>query len=221
MLIGISGMISSGKSTLSQKLNEHYKSSMILEEYDENNVVFNTFLKWLYEKQPNLTMGFQTYVVENHTTKLHDLFNTFRHLNKDFIKDHIFLDRFSIEHYIFAHVNLKSKGLSYLNGYDALFEFLITKEETPDLAIYLDMSYETFEKRLFSRGREVETNNYFQNKSYFENLFNVYKDLFIKQANKYNLNYVIIDTNNLTEEEVLKKAISIIDNFDLSKVSRK
>ncbi|WXA52148.1 deoxynucleoside kinase [Mycoplasmopsis cynos] len=221
MLIGISGMISSGKSTLSQKLNEHYKSSMILEEYDENNVVFNTFLKWLYEKQPNLTMGFQTYVVENHTTKLHDLFNTFRHLNKDFIKDHIFLDRFSIEHYIFAHVNLKSKGLSYLNGYDALFEFLITKEETPDLAIYLDMSYESFEKRLFSRGREVETNNYFQNKSYFKNLFNVYKDLFIKQANKYNLNYVIIDTNNLTEEEVLKKAISIIDNFDLSKVCRK
>ncbi|MCU9932500.1 deoxynucleoside kinase [Mycoplasmopsis cynos] len=45
MLIGISGMISSGKSTLSQKLNEHYKSSMILEEYDENNVVFNTFFK--------------------------------------------------------------------------------------------------------------------------------------------------------------------------------
>ncbi|WP_322908834.1 deoxynucleoside kinase [Mycoplasmopsis felis] len=221
MLIGISGMISSGKSTLSQKLNEHYKSSMILEEYDENNVVFNTFLKWFYEKQPNLTMGFQTYVVENHTTKLHDLFNTFRNLNKDFAKDHIFLDRFSIEHYIFAHVNLKPKGLNYLNGYDALFEFLITKEETPDLAIYLDMSYETFEKRLFSRGREVETNNYFQNKSYFENLFNVYKDLFIKQANKYNLNYVIIDTNNLTEEEVFKKAISIIDNFDLSKVSRK
>ncbi|MCU9932502.1 hypothetical protein NWQ33_00735 [Mycoplasmopsis cynos] len=60
-------------------------------------------------------------------------------------------------------------------------------------------------KVIFKREREVETNNYFQNKSYFENLFNVYKDLFIKQTNKYNLNYVIIDTNNLTKEEVLKK----------------
>ncbi|SYV97290.1 Deoxyguanosine kinase, partial [Mycoplasmopsis edwardii] len=46
MLIGISGMISSGKSTLTKKLHEHFNSSLMLEEYEENNVVFNTFLKW-------------------------------------------------------------------------------------------------------------------------------------------------------------------------------
>ncbi|WP_117275254.1 deoxynucleoside kinase [Mycoplasmopsis edwardii] len=221
MLIGISGMISSGKSTLTKKLHEHFNSSLMLEEYEENNVVFNTFLKWLYQKQPNLTMGFQTYVVENHTTKLAEIIQKFKDLGKDFKKDHIFLDRFSIEHYIFANVNLQAKGKSYLDGYDALFEHLITKEETPDLAIYLDMSYETFEKRLFERGRAVEIDNYQLNKPYFEQLYALYKTLFEKQAAKYNLNYVVINTNSLNEEQVFQKALEIINNFDLSKVNRK
>ncbi|EIE41634.1 deoxyguanosine kinase [Mycoplasmopsis canis UFG1] len=220
MLIGISGMISSGKSTLTKKLHNHYKTSLMLEEYEENNVVFNQFLEWLYEKQPNLTMGFQTYVVENHTTKLNEIIKKFKELNKNFKEDHIFLDRFSIEHYIFANVNLRPKGESYLKGYDALFEHLITKEETPDLAIYLNMSYETFEKRLFERGRAVEIDNYQLNKSYFETLYNLYKELFEKQAKKYDLNYVIINTDNLNEEQVFEKAKEIIDTFDRNKVDR-
>ncbi|MGZ9762986.1 deoxynucleoside kinase [Mycoplasma sp. 5912] len=221
MVIGISGMISSGKSTLSKKLNEHYKTSVILDEFDKDDIVFNTFLKWLYEKKPNLTMALQTYVVENHTTKLQELFTEFAAKHNDLKNNHLVLDRFSIEHYIFAHVNLKVKGRNYLKGYDALFEHMITDEEIPDLAIYLDMSYETFEKRLFERGREVEINNYELNKDYFKNLYRVYKDLFIKQADKYHLNYVIVDTNNLTEAEVLSKAIEIIDNFDLSKAKER
>ncbi|ATO30826.1 deoxyguanosine kinase [Mycoplasmopsis bovirhinis] len=220
MLIGISGMISSGKSTLTTKLHKHYTSSLMLEEYDENNVVFNQFLEWLYQKQPNLTMGFQTYVVENHTTKLNELIQKFRKMNKDFQKDHIFLDRFSIEHYIFANVNLRPKGELYLKGYDALFENLITDQETPDLAIYLDMSYETFEKRLFERGRAVEIDNYQANKEYFQTLYQVYKDLFEKQAKKYNLNYVVINTDNLNEEQVFQKALEIIESFDQGNIRR-
>ncbi|SYV93084.1 Deoxyguanosine kinase, partial [Mycoplasmopsis synoviae] len=46
MLIGISGMISSGKSTLSKNLNKHYKKSMLLNEFQEEDVVFNTMLDW-------------------------------------------------------------------------------------------------------------------------------------------------------------------------------
>ncbi|WP_406617044.1 deoxynucleoside kinase [Mycoplasmopsis adleri] len=213
MLIGISGMISSGKSTLTKNLTRHYRTSIMLEEFEENNEVFNTFLKWLYEKQPNLTMGFQAYVVENHTTKLNELIDEFNLLGKDWHSDHIFLDRFSIEHYIFAHVNLKPKGKKYLQGYDALFEHLITKDETPDLAIYLDMTWDTFKKRLFERGRKVEIDNFYANEEYFKELFDVYKKLFEKQAKKYNLNYFVIKTDNLNEKQVLEEAIKIIDNY--------
>ncbi|WP_338822599.1 deoxynucleoside kinase [Mycoplasmopsis felifaucium] len=214
MLIGISGMISSGKSTLTKNLSSYYKTSIMLEEFDENDEVFNTFLKWLYEKQPNLTMGFQAYVVENHTTKLNELIAEFNKKGKSWEIDHIFLDRFSIEHYIFANVNLKPKGPKYLEGYDALFSKLITQEETPDLAIYLDMTWDTFKKRLFDRGRDVETQNFIANEAYFFELYNSYKKLFKLQAEKYNLNYVVIDTNNLTEQEVLNKAIEIIENYE-------
>ncbi len=90
MLIGISGMISSGKSTLTSKLHKHFKTSLMLKEYAEDSEVFNTFLKWLYEKQPNLTIGFQSYVVENHTTKLGELISEFNQQNKDWHTDHIF-----------------------------------------------------------------------------------------------------------------------------------
>ncbi|TQC53981.1 deoxynucleoside kinase [Mycoplasmopsis mucosicanis] len=220
MLIGISGMIGSGKSILTKRLLNHYPSSMMLKEFDEDDEVFNQFLKWLYNKTPNLTIGFQSYVVESHTTKLSELLEKFKLAHKKHAKDHIFIDRFSIEHYIFASVNLETKGPKYMQGYDAMFNELITPNETPDLAIYLDMSFETFKKRLFARGREVETDNYALNEPYFRKLHSVYRSTFEKQAKKFNMDYVIIDTNNLSEEEVFKEAIKIIENFDFSKKQR-
>ncbi|MBU4693653.1 deoxynucleoside kinase [Mycoplasma zalophidermidis] len=220
MLIGISGMIGSGKSVLTKKLMTHYKSSMLLKEFEEDDEVFNQFLEWLYNKTPNLTIGFQSYVVENHTSKLADLFDEFNKLDKKHNKDHIFLDRFSIEHYIFASVNLSSKGPKYMKGYDSLFTHLITKDETPDLAIYLDMTFETFKKRLFSRGRNVETDNYAANEAYFRELHSVYRQTFERQAKKFNMDYIILDTNNMTEQEVFEATIKIIEEFDFSKKER-
>ncbi|WP_027120653.1 deoxynucleoside kinase [Mycoplasmopsis lipofaciens] len=220
MVIGISGMISSGKSTLTGKLVKYFPKSLMLKEYEEDDEVFNTFLKWLYQKQPNLTIGFQSYVVENHTSKLTECFQNFDNLGYKHKENFIFLDRFSIEHYIFANVNLKAKGQRYLEAYDALFENLITDEETPDLAIYLDMSFDTFKNRLFSRGRQVEIDNWNKNETYFKELYDLYKPLFINQAKKYNLDYVIINTDNLSEKEVFEETVKVINNFDFSNKSR-
>lgn len=50
MLIGISGMISSGKSILIVKLYKYFNILLMFKEYDEDSEVFNIFLKWLYEK---------------------------------------------------------------------------------------------------------------------------------------------------------------------------
>ncbi|QKT05273.1 deoxynucleoside kinase [Mycoplasma sp. OR1901] len=221
MIIGISGMISGGKSTLTKKLKQHYENSLLLEEFEENDEVFNQFLEWLYSKKENLTMGFQAYVIENHTTKLNEIIDKFYQLGFSLKENHIFLDRFSIEHYIFASVILAQKGTNYLKGYDALFNNLIMERETPDLAIYLDMDYETFENRLFKRGREVEINHYSENIEYFKNLFSLYRDIFEKQAKKYNLNYVIIDTKNLNEEEVFDKTIEIIENYKTNNIKER
>ncbi|MBN0919468.1 deoxynucleoside kinase [[Mycoplasma] gypis] len=213
MIIGISGMISSGKSSLSEKLHKEYKTSKMLIEFDEDDEVFNTFLKWLYEKKPDLTIGFQSYIVESHSTKFNKVIDDYQAQGLNPKKDHIFLDRFSLEHYIFAKINLMQKGKRYLEAYDALFEHLITEHELPDLAIFLDINFETFKKRIFQRGRKSEIDNWEKNIDYFKILHESYLATFEELAKKYNLKYEVIDTNNLTEQEVLAKAKEIIEKY--------
>ncbi|QZE12170.1 deoxynucleoside kinase [Mycoplasma sp. Ms02] len=211
MIIGISGMIAAGKSSLVEKLHEVYPTSVVMHEFDEDDEVFNTFLKWLYEKKPNLTIGFQSYIVENHSAKFAEMTEQFRLDKKDMVKDHLFLDRFSVEHYIFAKLILSQKESKYLEAYDALFEKLISREELPDLSIYLDISFDTFKERIFKRGRKSEIDNFEQNLEYFKNLHTSYLKIFKEVANKYNLDYVVVDTNNKTETQVLMEVGRIIE----------
>lgn len=209
MIIGISGMIAAGKSSLSEKLVEHYPNSLLLHEFEENDEVFNTFLKWLYEKRPNLTIGFQSYIIENHSSKFAEIFEDLK--NKPNVDRHLFLDRFSIEHYIFAKLILKEKEPKYLEAYDALFTKLITKSELPDLVIFLDINFDTFKKRIFERGRKSEVDNWDLNYEYFKNLHDNYYKTFKELADNFQLNFRTIDTNNLTEKEVYDQVIKIID----------
>ncbi|AZZ65513.1 deoxynucleoside kinase [Metamycoplasma phocicerebrale] len=209
MVIGISGMIAAGKSSLSQKLAKYFPNSLLLHEFEENDEVFNTFLKWLYEKKPNLTIGFQSYIIENHSSKFNEIYEQLKKMPEE--NRHLFLDRFSIEHYIFAKLILKQKEAKYLEGYDALFSKLITKKELPDLVIFLDISFDTFKKRIFERGRKTEIDNWDSNYAYFKNLHENYFKLFKELAEKYNLNFKIVDTNDLTENQVFKKVLTIIE----------
>ena len=212
MIIGVSGMIAAGKSSLAEKLHRYFEGSLMLHEFEEDDEVFNTFLKWLYEGKPNLTIGFQSYIVENHSTKFNKIKEEFEKSKKDPIEDMIFLDRFSIEHYIFAKLILSKKDKRYLDAYDALFEKLISKDELPDFAIFLDINFETFKKRIFTRGRQSEVDNWDENYEYFRNLHENYFKIFKEIAQKFGLKYVVIDTNNLTEKEVFNKALDIIES---------
>ncbi|ENY54146.1 Deoxyguanosine kinase [Metamycoplasma alkalescens 14918] len=209
MVIGISGMIAAGKSSLAKKLNQHYPNSMILHEFDDNDEVFNTFLKWLYEKRPNLTIGFQSYIIENHSDKFA---NIFKELQTKENKDrHLFLDRFSVEHYIFAKIILEQKNKKYLEAYNALFSKLITKEELPELVIFLNINFNTFKKRIFDRGRKEEIENWDLNFEYFKNLHENYYKMFKTLADRFQLNFKTIETDELSEEDVFKQVIKIID----------
>ncbi|BAP39338.1 deoxynucleoside kinase [Metamycoplasma canadense] len=209
MIIGISGMISAGKSSLSKKLTKHYSNSLLLKEFEENDEVFNTFLKWLYEKKPNITIGFQSYIIENHSSKFNLILKQL--LKKPNKNRHLFLDRFSIEHYIFAKLILQEKEPKYLEAFDALFNKLITKNELPDLVIFLNINFETFKKRIFKRGRETEIKNWDLNFQYFKNLHENYYKIFKELADNFQLNFRIIDVNNLDENQVFEKAIKIIE----------
>ncbi|QIW62550.1 deoxynucleoside kinase [Mycoplasmopsis gallinacea] len=214
MLIGISGMISSGKSTLSKKLAHHFKeNSILLDEFMEDDDVFNQMLNWFYERKENLDLAFQAYVVSKHIACVSDTVKLFNEKKLKEDSDFIFLDRFSAEHYVFAKVNLSHLPKKVIRSYDALFNNLVSEHDVPEFAIFLDVSFENFKKRIFERGREVEINNWEKNKDYFQVLYNTYKKTFIKIANKYNIKYEIIDTNTLNEEQVFEKALELLNTY--------
>ncbi|MGY5139301.1 deoxynucleoside kinase [Mycoplasmopsis gallinarum] len=215
MLIGISGMISSGKSTLAKGLVKYFNNSILLEEFEEDDPIFNTFLKWMYQNEPNINIAFQTYIIENLEAKLQ---KTIEEAKTKKI-DYIFLDRFNLEHYIFAFVTLKNKPLKYLKAFDALFHELVNKNENPDLAIFLDIDFATFKKRLFKRNRKSEIVNYEKNEVYFKELHSLYKLFYIKLMQQYEIPYFIINTNGKNNEEVLDEAIDLIENFKTNKKS--
>lgn len=220
MIIGISGMIGSGKSTLAKGLHKHYKKSVLLEEFQENDPVFNTFLKWMYEKQPNIHIGFQSYIIESLSDTFKKTVAKFKNNNLNFRDNHIFLDRFNIEHYVFAVVTLMDKDPKYQAGFDAMFEKIVDPEDNPDLAVFIDIDFNTFKARLLARGRASEVDNYAQNETYFKLLHSLYKKLYIRLVEKFKIPYVIINSNNKSEKEVLQEAINIIDSYNFSKSKR-
>ncbi|WP_406614490.1 deoxynucleoside kinase [Mycoplasma corogypsi] len=214
MLIGISGMIGSGKSVLSKKLVNHYKkNSLLLQEFSDDDEVFTTMLKWLYERKPNFDATFQVYVLEYHLGLVEKIKAKFKKREMDQNKDIIFLDRFVAEHYVFATVNLKHCEEKIKKAYDSFFNCMVTKDNLPEYAIFLDVSFENFKERLFNRGRQVEIDSFDKNKKYFKNLLAIYKETFIKVAEKFGVKYQIIDTNGKSELEVFHEAKMHIDNF--------
>ncbi|VEU70359.1 deoxynucleoside kinase [Mycoplasmopsis glycophila] len=218
MLIGISGMIGSGKSVLSEKLIKHYKkNALLLNEFEEEDEVFNTMLKWLYDRKPNFDITFQTYAIEHHLGMVEQIKNDFKNKAMNPAKDIIFLDRFIAEHYVFATVNLSHSSQKIKDAYEALFAKMVTKEDIPEFAIFLDVSPTEFKKRLFARGRKVEIDSFDQNKDYFDHLLRIYKDTFEKVANRYQIKFEIIDTNDLTEQQVFEKAVELIEKHKKEK----
>ncbi|RMA78656.1 deoxyadenosine/deoxycytidine kinase [Metamycoplasma subdolum] len=218
MIISISGMIGAGKSCFAERLHKHYTTSEILHEFDEEDEVFNTYLNWFYEKKENVEISFQSYMVENYATKFSQKLEEFHKLKKDLKKDHIFLDRLPLELYIFARLSLKNKNKKYLEGYKALFEEVLSKIALPDFAIFLNISFDTFKKRIFERGRESEVNNFEANEDYFKELHKIYLETFKEFATKVNLKYLVIDVDDKNPKEILKEAIDVIESLNSSTV---
>jgi deoxyadenosine/deoxycytidine kinase len=94
MKISVGGMIASGKSTLVKRLGDALDLP-VMEEFEKDDEVFNTLLKWLYEQKSNVEMLLQIYFIHNHW------------LNQQKYKNNFIVDRDLVEHWLFAQHNLK------------------------------------------------------------------------------------------------------------------
>ena len=196
MKISVGGMIASGKSTLVQRLGKELDLP-VMEEFEKDDEVFNTLLKWLYEQRSNVEMLLQIYFIHNHW------------LNQQKYDNSFIVDRDLVEHWLFAQHNLKSMP-TIMNMYNGVFHAYMNQIKKPDLYLILDVDWENFKDRVMTRGRGQEIENFDKNKDYFYNLMKDYTTKIAAQCAVYEIPYVIINTNCLTEDEVFKKSIEAI-----------
>ena len=199
MKIAVGGMIASGKTTLVKNLSQSLNFDQ-LDEFKQGDEVFNTLLEWLYKGYEDVEMLLQVYFLHKHYKTQLEKAND------------VIVDRHIIEHWLFAQENLKEKP-QVLNFYNGLFHQYMNQVIQPDIYFILDMDFDTFESRIMQRGRPQEIDNYEQNKNYFKALLKSYKEKLIAQCTIYDIPYVIIDVNEQTETETLKKALNHIDAF--------
>lgn len=196
MKISIGGMIASGKSTLVQRLGQALDLP-VMEEFERDDEVFNTLLRWLYEQKSNVEMLLQIYFIHNHW------------LNQVKYEGSFIVDRDLVEHWLFAQHNLKSMP-TIMNMYNGVFHAYMNQVKQPDLYLILDVDWENFEARVMARGREQEIENFDKNKTYFKNLLSDYTKKVAAQCAVYEIPYVIIDTNGISEDEVFERALAEI-----------
>jgi deoxyadenosine/deoxycytidine kinase len=199
MKISVGGMIASGKSTLVKRLGEAL-SLPVMEEFEKDDEVFNTLLKWLYEKKDNVEMLLQIYFIHNHW------------LNQQKYKNNFIVDRDLIEHWLFAYHNLRNMP-TIMNMYNGVFHSYMNQIKHPDLYIILDVNWDNFKDRVLKRGREQEIENFELNQSYFQSLIGDYTKKIVSQCSVYGIPYHVIDTNHKSEDDVLNEALEAISKL--------
>lgn len=196
MRLAVGGMIAAGKSSIAKRVAEEFKIKLI-DEFEGDDEVFNTILKWLYEGKENVEMLLQIYFIHNQYLK---------HVE---FEDNYIVDRDVIEHWIFAQKNLQNQP-RVLNMYNGLFHAYMNDIELPDHYFILDIDWDHFKERIYKRNRSVEIENFEKNETYFKDLLKNYKDMLVSQCIIYDIPYTVIDTNILNENEVFEAISKII-----------
>lgn len=182
-------MIASGKSTLVHKLGKRLNLP-IMDEFDKDDDVFNTLLKWLYEGYANVEMLLQVYFLHDHYLKQQEYGDSF------------IVDRDIIEHWLFAQTNLVNMP-TVMNMYNGVFMAYMNEITKPDLYVILDISWDTFKDRIFKRGRDSEIDNFASNENYFKELLDTYVDKLKAQCIIYDIPFVVINVDNTDEDELV------------------
>jgi deoxyadenosine/deoxycytidine kinase len=118
-------------------------------------------------------------------------------------KDNFIVDRDLIEHWLFAQENLKLHP-EIMNMYNGVFHSYMNQIGKPDIYIILDVDWKHFKERIFNRQRSQEVDTFEQNATYFASLLNNYVQRLRAQCVIFDIPYVVVNTNDLTEEEVFE-----------------
>jgi deoxyadenosine/deoxycytidine kinase len=180
MHIAIVGNIGAGKTTLAQKLSQHFKWELFLEAVDDN-----PYLKDFYEDMPRWAFHLQIYFLNSRFQQVKQINQSTRPI----IQDRTIYE----DAYIFAR-NLHQSGLMSQRDYDnyyAIFQSIISMVKPPNLMIYLKADLPKLIGQIEKRGRDYEST---MRLDYLRHL-NEHYDSWMKSYNLGKL--LVIDVNKL------------------------
>lgn len=183
-MITVAGMISAGKSTLTEMISDKYNSFAKYEEIPE------ILGKW-YGDARIVTDG-ERIPFLTQLTFLTQRMNSIRDCRIADKAEFAVLDRSIYEDRLFARLAYEDGGISesewevYNNLLECMWKELdLIPQIHPDLTIYIRINFDTFFKRIMKRGRDIELANYKKNEAYFYKLWSQYNAYMMDEYKKF------------------------------------
>ena len=145
--IAIVGNIGAGKTTLAEKLAQHFKWELFAEAVDNN-----PYLKDFYEDMPRWAFHLQVYFLNSRFRQVQQI----KHCTRSVVQDRTVYE----DAYIFAR-NLYYSGMMSQRDYENYFELfrsMISLVTPPDLLIYLKADLPKLIGQIEKRNRDYENN---------------------------------------------------------------
>jgi len=161
--VAISGVIGTGKTTLTEAFARRFNAHPEYERLDEN-----PFLGTFYEDRERWGLHTQLSFLASRFKQQQSL------NNKDLFRDVVVTDYMFDKDPIFASINVKGNDYDL---YRTLFDLMRPAVPTPDLIVYLQSSTDRLMKNIEKRGREVEKSI---TREYIQELNVAYDNFFFK-----------------------------------------
>ena len=175
--IAVEGPIGVGKTTLVQRLAEHFPAKTIVEVVEEN-----PFLPDFYKDQEKFAFQTQLFFLLSRYRQQQELWQP------DLFHRYIFSDYIFSKDRIFAQLTLSDNEMLL---YDQVFQILDTRVLKPDLVVYLQARTENLLERIKRRGRAFEKNF---DPGYLKRLASTYNDYFFHYSDTPLL---VVDTSDI------------------------
>ena len=175
----IEGNIGSGKTSLAKKLNEDFKSHLVLEEFADN-----TFLPLFYENPEKFAFPLELSFLAARYHQLSQIFD--KQNNNTIISDYHLMKSL-----LFAKINLPTAELSL---YRTFFELITSKVPEPELIIFLNKSVKHLQQNISKRGRSFENGisvNYLENLNHgYDQLLSEFPQSKVLKIESENLDFI-------------------------------
>lgn len=175
--ITIEGNIGAGKTTLANKLAEHYNAKLILEEFADN-----PFLPKFYEKPQQYAFPLELFFMAERYKQLKDLLQAQDMFSNLVVSDYLF-----IKSLLFAKINLKDEEYSL---YQKLFDIINPQLIQPDLLIFLNAPVNKLQQNIKTRNRSYEQ------QIADEYLFNVH-EMYIQYIKQHPVRTLMVDMTKM------------------------